>query len=67
MSCSRPCRECPWVNTNRHSIKFRKYFEKMRSLGKIENHKCHMVSNDVWNYEEDLTDKNICRGSKLNI
>lgn len=65
IDCHKPCKECPWVNANNHSIKFREYTEKMKSLGKIENHKCHMISNDVWGYNSDINDKNICRGSKL--
>lgn len=61
--CKKPCKECPWVNTNEHSIKFRTYVDKMISIGKIEDHKCHMVSNDVWGYETPVDEKNICAGS----
>ena len=32
------------------------------SLGKIVNHKCHMVSKDVWGYETAVDEKNICQG-----
>lgn len=63
-NCRKPCKECPWVNENGHSIKFRQYVDKMKSLGKIENHKCHMISKDVWGYVSDITDKNVCIGSK---
>jgi hypothetical protein len=59
------CRECPWVNENQHSLKFREYSEKMRSIGKIENHACHMISSDVWGYNSEINDKNVCIGSKL--
>jgi hypothetical protein len=38
----------------------------MKSIGKVENHKCHMISNDVWGYESDVNKKNICIGSKHN-
>lgn len=62
MSCRKPCKECPWVNVNSHSLKFRTYVEKMMSLGKIVNHKCHMVSKDVWGYETAVDEKNICQG-----
>jgi hypothetical protein len=64
MSCRKPCKECPWSNNNQHSIKFRSYVDKMKSLGKIENHKCHMISKDVWGYQSDINIKNVCIGSK---
>lgn len=66
MSCRKQCSECPWVNKNPHSVKFRKYADKMKSIGKIKNHKCHMISNDVWNEKSDISEKNICIGSKHN-
>ena len=66
MSCRKPCKECPWINDNQHSIKFRKYVDKMKSIGKIENHKCHMISNDVWNYTSEISKNNICIGQKKN-
>ena len=33
--CRKPCKECPWTNENKHSVDFRKYSEKMESIGKI--------------------------------
>jgi hypothetical protein len=63
-SCKKPCKECPWINENSHSLKFRTYVDKMNKLGKIENHKCHMVSNDVWGYKSEVNSKNVCIGSK---
>jgi hypothetical protein len=35
----------------------------MKSLKKIDNHKCHMISNDVWNYKTEINEKNVCVGS----
>lgn len=64
MSCRKPCKECPWKNDNQHSLKFRTYAEKMREFGKIENHKCHMISSDVWGYDSDINNNNVCIGSK---
>lgn len=66
MSCRKPCKSCPWTNNNGHSLKFRTYVDKMREIGKTENHKCHMISNDVWGYKSDITDKNVCVGSLIN-
>ena len=54
------CKECPWKNTNQHDLKFRKYFDKMKSLGKV-SHRCHMISSDVWG---DTSDKNVCIGQQ---
>lgn len=60
------CKECPWKNQDKHSLNFRTYVEKMNSVGKIENHKhaCHMITSDVWAYNEKITVKNVCIGSK---
>jgi hypothetical protein len=66
MSCRKPCKECPWENNNQHSLKFRKYADRMKSIGKVENHKCHMISSDVWNKDSKVSEKNICIGSKHN-
>lgn len=57
------CKECPWKNDNGHSLKFRTYVEKMRKLGKIENHSCHMINKDVWGYKTNIDEKNVCVGS----
>ena len=64
MSCKKPCKECPWSNDNQHSIKFRTYADKMRKLGRIENHKCHMISSDVWGYHSEINSNNVCQGHK---
>ena len=53
------CKECPWQNENQHSLKFRTYVEKMQSMGKIESHKCHMISSDVWGYHSNVEDKKL--------
>jgi hypothetical protein len=66
MSFRKPCKECPWKNNNPHSLKFRTYVDKMRTLSKIENHKCHMISSDVWGHQSKVDGKNICIGSKEN-
>lgn len=59
------CKECPWVNTNTHSLKFRKYTEKVKSVSGIENHSCHMINKDVWGLNTEINEKNVCIGSKL--
>jgi len=64
MNCRKQCRECPWSNSNKHSLKFRTYVDKMISIGKIQNHKCHMISNDVWGYKSEINNENVCIGSK---
>ena len=64
--CNRnPCKECPWTNQNTHSLKFRKYTEKVRSVSVIENHSCHMINKDVWGSKTVINEKNVCIGSKL--
>ncbi len=63
MACKKPCKECPWDNENQHSLKFRTYVEKMRKIGKVVNHKCHMISSDVWGYQSEIDSKNVCAGS----
>lgn len=64
MSCRKPCKECPWTNTNQHSIKFISYFDRIKSVLKINTHKCHMISSDVWGYQSEIDEKNVCIGSK---
>jgi hypothetical protein len=63
--CRKPCTECPWVNTNPHSLKFRQYAEKVKSVSIIENHSCHMINKDVWGSKTEINEKNVCIGSKL--
>lgn len=59
--CDKPCKECPWVLENTHSLKFRKYVEKMKSIG-IESHACHLTTKDIWGYKIKINSKNICKG-----
>jgi hypothetical protein len=63
MSCRKPCKECPWKNDNNHNLKFRTYVDKFDKLGK-PNHKCHMIDGDIWSVKSEVSDKNICIGSK---
>ena len=63
--CRKPCTECPWTNNNQHSLKFRQYTEKVKSVTLMENHSCHMINKDVWGLNTEINDKNICIGSKL--
>lgn len=67
MSCRKPCKECPWSdeNSNQHNLKFRKYVDKMKSIGK-ENHSCHMINSDIWGGKSEINKKNICIGSLNN-
>ena len=63
--CHKACRECPWTNNNPFSLKFRQYADKVRSASGIENHSCHMIEKDVWGSKTEITEKNVCAGSKL--
>ena len=64
--CSRnPCKECPWTNNNPHSLKFRQYVDKVKSVSVTENHSCHMINKDVWGLNTEINEKNVCIGSKL--
>ncbi len=66
MSNRKECKECPWKNKNEHSLKFRKYADVMNKLGKVQNHACHMITQDVWGYKTEINDKNVCIGSCSN-
>ena len=35
----------------------------MKSIGKTENHSCHMINKDVWGYKTKIDIKNVCVGS----
>lgn len=63
--CRNPCKECPWTNQNPHSLKFRQYVAKVKSVSGIENHSCHMINKDVWGSKTEINEKNVCIGSKL--
>jgi hypothetical protein len=60
------CKSCPWVNKNPHSKSWKSWADKMTKVGKIENskHSCHMITPDVWGLKTQITEKNICIGSK---
>lgn len=62
MNCRKPCKECPWKVENQHNLKFRKYVDKMKSIGK-NNHACHMINNDIWGGKSEINTNNICIGS----
>jgi hypothetical protein len=64
MKTSKPCSECPWVNSGSHSIKFRGYVEKMAEKG-YKSHACHMQTKDLWGYRSSINEKNECVGRKL--
>ena len=59
------CKECPWreENNNTHSIKFRTYVDKMKTIGK-DNHSCHMINRDICGGNSEINEKNVCIGSK---
>ena len=62
----KPCKECPWLNQNGHSLKFRVYADKMKKSGKIKHHACHMITSDVWGYKEEISSDRVCIGSIIN-
>lgn len=64
MSCRKPCRECPFINNNPFSLKFRGYVDKMRKLDKVEDNACHMITSDIWGFKSEINNKNVCIGSK---
>jgi hypothetical protein len=63
--CRKPCKECPFIRENPHSLKFRQYVEKVRSVSGKENHSCHMINKDVWGSKTEINEINVCVGSKL--
>jgi hypothetical protein len=66
--CRKECKECPWINDNKHSLKFREYSKKMKEEGFIENsHKCHMIDSDVWGFDSNVNSSNSCIGSLKNL
>jgi len=64
--CRKPCKECPWTTTGKHSQSWPGYVESMEKLGQIKNkeHACHMITSDTWGYDNPITDKNVCIGAK---
>jgi hypothetical protein len=69
MSCRKPCKQCPWTNSNPHSKKFPSYVKSIENIGKIQDkkHGCHMITKDIWGYESKINNKNICVGAKLSF
>jgi len=59
------CKECPWSNNNKHNKSWPEYVQVMESIGKVKNkkHACHMITSDVWGYNQEITSKNVCMGS----
>lgn len=59
------CKECPWINNNRHSQSWPGYVDSMASIGQIEGrkHACHMITSDTWGYDSDINESNVCIGS----
>lgn len=66
MSGRKPCKECPWTQTNPHSEGWRGYTEKMEKEGYIKNkkHACHMITSDTWGLQNGITEENYCIGSQ---
>ena len=64
--CRKPCKECPWTTTGLHSDKWPGYVKAVESTGKIKDrqHACHMITSDVWGYNEDITQNNVCIGAQ---
>jgi hypothetical protein len=59
------CKSCPWTNKNPHSESWKKYVDKMTSVGKInKKHSCHMITSDVWGLKSEINEENVCVGSK---
>jgi len=61
--CRVPCTECPWINENKHNIKFRKWSERMEEIGKKQA--CHIEKKNVWGDKKEVDNKNECIGRKL--
>ncbi len=57
------CKECPWIRENKMSLDFRKSVNKMKEI-KRDNHACHMITKDIWGYDKDISEKNVCIGRK---
>ena len=64
MQNRKPCKECPWIRKDGHSLKFRGYVEKMEERG-YEAHACHMQTKDIWGIQYPIDSKNECAGRKL--
>ncbi len=66
--CRKPCSECPWTKNDQHSKNWPNYVKSLDSINKIKDgeHACHMITKDVWGYESEINEDNICLGSKLN-
>lgn len=64
MNCRKPCKECPFKNDNRYSLKFRNYVDKMTKIKKIKYNACHMITSDIWGYQSEINESNVCMGMK---
>lgn len=56
------CKECPWHNKSQHNDSWEGYTKSMEKIGR-KKHACHMITNDVWGYKEEINESNICVGS----
>jgi hypothetical protein len=63
MKDRKPCKECPWTNSDTHSERFRGYSDKMQERGYSQG--CHMATRDIWGIESPVTGINECAGRKL--
>jgi hypothetical protein len=55
--CRNSCKECPWVNNNPNSLKFKEFSERSN-----RKHACHMIEKDVWGLKTEITKDNVCIG-----
>ena len=64
--CRESCMECPYKIKSKHNESFKGYVGVVEKYGKIKDgiHACHMITSDVWGYKGDITDDNVCIGSK---
>lgn len=61
-TCRIPCVECPWINQNKHNVKFQIWSNRMLKLGKKQA--CHMLKSDVWVQKDEFDTKIECIGRK---
>jgi hypothetical protein len=55
------CKECPWINSNPHSLKWREYSKKVMD---DRPHACHMKTSDVWGKKSDISGF-LCSGKSI--
>ena len=58
------CEECPWKTKNKHNSSLIDTIKSfvLRGLSKNTEHRCHMISSDLW---APTNDENVCIGSKI--